>query len=42
MEVGEFRKEHEAFEQRIKEWITTKTSCLDGKLNETNEIIIKN
>jgi|TARA_B110000285_G_C15090968_1_gene599046 arginine deiminase len=42
MEVGEFRKEHEAFERRIKEWVETKTSFLEGKLNEANEVIIQN
>jgi len=36
MEVGEFRKEHEDFEHRIKEWIETKTSALNGKLDEAN------
>ena len=42
MEIGEYRKEHENFEQRIKEWVDNKTSFFDSKLEEANEAILKN
>lgn len=42
MEIGEFRKEHEDFEQRIKEYVETKCAYLDNKLNEANDTIAKN
>lgn len=42
MEIGEYRKEHENFEKRIKEWVDNKTSFFDSKLEEANETILKN
>jgi len=42
MEIGEYRKEHESFEQRIKEWVDTKQSILEVKLDVANETILRN
>ena len=42
MEIGEYRKEHESFEQRIKEWVDNKQSILEVKLDEANENIARN
>jgi len=40
MEIGEYRKEHENFELRIKEWVDNKTKFFEGKLQEANDNIL--
>ena len=42
MEIGEYRKEHENFELRIKEWVDNKTKFFEGKLQDANDSILKN